>query len=112
MQEAFALTLQDTFIASLEKFSVDFKEYETLKKKLESRRCVSRHSLQNDLQELKKLSDRLSLDAAIARLEKARGGKKEKEKKEAEEEHEKAKLRLYVNLRCPPLSSNSDTTRS
>jgi hypothetical protein len=96
MQEAFALTLQDTFIASLEKFAAEFKEYEALKKKLESRRYVGRHVL-HGVQELKVL-DRLSLDAAIARLEKAKGGKKEKEKREAEEEHEKARLRLYVTL--------------
>ena len=36
---------------------------------------------------------RLSLDAAITRLEKSKNSKKEKEKKEAEEEHEKSKLR-------------------
>ena len=40
LQEAFALTLRDTFMASLQKFSEEIKEYENLRKKLESRRLV------------------------------------------------------------------------
>lgn len=38
LQEAYALTFKDTFIASMERFKDEIKEYEALKKKLENRR--------------------------------------------------------------------------
>ena len=40
LQEAFALTFKDTFLASIERFREDIKEYEVLRKKLDSRRSV------------------------------------------------------------------------
>jgi hypothetical protein len=40
LQEAFALTLQDTFLASIKRFGEDIKDYEHQRKKLDSRRCV------------------------------------------------------------------------
>jgi hypothetical protein len=40
LQEAFALTFKDTFLASIERFKEDIKEYEALRKKLDSRRSV------------------------------------------------------------------------
>ncbi|KAK7441818.1 hypothetical protein VKT23_016480 [Stygiomarasmius scandens] len=75
LQEAYAVTFRDTFLASIEKFQEDIKEYEAVKKKLESRR--------------------LSYDAAISKLEKIKNGKKEKEKErtDAEDELEKAQAR-------------------
>ncbi|KAF8064245.1 hypothetical protein FPV67DRAFT_1629313 [Lyophyllum atratum] len=73
LQEAYALTFKDTFLASVEKFTEEIKEYDTQRKKLDSRR--------------------LSYDAAVAKFEKLKGGKKEKEKHEAEEEMEKARQR-------------------
>lgn len=39
------------------------------------------------------LRSRLSYDAAVAKFEKLKGGKKEKEKNEAEDEMEKARQR-------------------
>lgn len=44
LQEAYALTFQDTFVRSVERFQEDVKEYEAHKKKLESRRYGA-HSL-------------------------------------------------------------------
>lgn len=44
LQEAYALTFQDTFLRSVERFQEDVKEYEAHKKKLESRRYGA-HSL-------------------------------------------------------------------
>lgn len=38
LQEAYALTFKDTFLASIEKFTEDIKEYEVQRKKLDSRR--------------------------------------------------------------------------
>lgn len=40
LQEAYALTFKDTFLTSMERFKGEIKEYELLKKKLESQRCV------------------------------------------------------------------------
>lgn len=40
LQEAFAQSFHDTFMASLVRFAEDIKDYEALRKKLESRRCV------------------------------------------------------------------------
>jgi len=40
LQEAFALTFKDTFLASIERFKEEIKEYEVLRKKLDSRRSV------------------------------------------------------------------------
>ncbi|KAG2137476.1 BAR-domain-containing protein [Suillus clintonianus] len=75
LQEAFALTFQDTFITSCQNFVQDIKDYEHQRKKLESRR--------------------LSYDAAITKLEKVKGSKKEKEKerREAEDELQRSRLR-------------------
>ncbi|GLB44558.1 putative BAR domain containing protein [Lyophyllum shimeji] len=73
LQEAYALTLNDTFLASLGKFMDDVREYDAQRKKLDSRR--------------------LSYDAAVAKFEKLKNSKKEKEKREAEEEMEKARQR-------------------
>jgi hypothetical protein len=39
LQEAFAQSFHDSFMASLVRFADDIKEYEALRKKLESRRC-------------------------------------------------------------------------
>ncbi|KAF8654729.1 hypothetical protein AX16_003385 [Volvariella volvacea WC 439] len=74
IQEAYALTFQDTYMIPLQKFGERIKEYDQQRKKLDSRR--------------------LSYDAAVAKFEKLKGGKKEKEKKEAEEEMERAKQRF------------------
>lgn len=38
IQEAYALTFQDTFISSLQQFGEEVKEYEAQRKKLESKR--------------------------------------------------------------------------
>ncbi|KAJ7913976.1 hypothetical protein B0H13DRAFT_2659425 [Mycena leptocephala] len=73
LQEAFAQSFHDSFMASLVRFADDIKEYEALRKKLESRR--------------------LSFDAATAKHEKLKNGKKEKERKDAEEEMARAKSR-------------------
>lgn len=70
LQEAYTLTLRDTFITSLDKFMDDVREYEVQRKKLESRR--------------------LTLDSAITKAEKA---KKDKGKQEAEEELARAQAR-------------------
>ncbi|KAJ3837334.1 hypothetical protein F5878DRAFT_622636 [Lentinula raphanica] len=75
LQETYAITFRDTFMASIEKFGDEIKEFDHMKKKLESRR--------------------LSYDAAISKVEKFKNGKKDKEKerKEAEEELESAQAR-------------------
>ncbi|KAJ3922203.1 hypothetical protein F5877DRAFT_75460 [Lentinula edodes] len=75
LQETYAITFHDTFMASIEKFGDEIKEFDQMKKKLESRR--------------------LSYDAAISKVEKLKNGKKDKEKerKEAEEELESAQAR-------------------
>ncbi|KAF9235929.1 BAR-domain-containing protein [Melanogaster broomeanus] len=76
LQEAYALTFQDTFITSCEKLGQDIKDYEYQRKKLDSRR--------------------LSYDAAISKLEKIKSSKKEKEKerREAEDELQRCRLRF------------------
>lgn len=38
LQEAYAVTFQDTFLSSIEKFGDEIREYDQVKKKLESRR--------------------------------------------------------------------------
>jgi hypothetical protein len=43
LQEAYALTLKDTFLASMDQFKEDIKEYEALRKKLDSRRYLAHH---------------------------------------------------------------------
>ncbi|KAF8882810.1 hypothetical protein BD779DRAFT_1663241 [Infundibulicybe gibba] len=73
LQEAFALTFQDTFISSIKKFDEDIKEYETQKKKLESRR--------------------LSYDAALSKMDKVKNSKKEKDRREADDEVERTRQR-------------------
>ncbi|KAI5991256.1 hypothetical protein EDD15DRAFT_2369190 [Pisolithus albus] len=74
LQEAFALTLKDTFLLSCERFLQDIKDYEHQRKKLESRRS--------------------SYDAAISKLEKIKNSKKEKEKERREAEDELQRCRL------------------
>lgn len=74
LQEAFALTLDDTFLSSCERFLQDIKDYEHQRKKLESRRS--------------------GYDAAISKLEKIKNGKKEREKERREAEDELQRCRL------------------
>jgi hypothetical protein len=38
LQEAYALTLKDTFLASMDQFKEDIKDYEVLRKKLDSKK--------------------------------------------------------------------------
>lgn len=71
MQNIYAVTFTDTFLAYLERSKAELDDYAAQRKKLESRR--------------------LAYDAAIAKADKS--FKKEKDKKEAEEELAKAKLR-------------------
>ncbi|EMD32803.1 hypothetical protein CERSUDRAFT_143382 [Gelatoporia subvermispora B] len=75
LQETFAMTLEDTYLASIRRAEDEIKEYHSQRKKLESRR--------------------LSYDAALTKLEKVRSSKKvkEQEKAEAEDECETAKSR-------------------
>ncbi|TCD66638.1 hypothetical protein EIP91_001105 [Steccherinum ochraceum] len=73
LQETFAMTFEDTFLASVVRTAEEIKEYQKERKKLDSRR--------------------LTYDAAIAKLDKFKGSKKEKEKTEAEDEYERAKDR-------------------
>ena len=40
LQEAYALTLKDTFMASMDQFKDDIKEYEALRKKLDSKKYL------------------------------------------------------------------------
>ncbi|KAI0045187.1 BAR-domain-containing protein [Auriscalpium vulgare] len=75
LQEAFALTFQDTFIKSLERFGDQVKEYEAERKKLETRR--------------------LNYDAALHKIDKVVNSKKvkDKDRREAEDEVLKAEER-------------------
>ncbi|KAF9265080.1 BAR-domain-containing protein [Marasmius fiardii PR-910] len=73
LQEGYALTFRDTYMTSVEKFGDEIKEYDHLRKKLDSRR--------------------LSYDAALSKLEKVKHHKKEKERRDAEEELDKAQAR-------------------
>ncbi|KIL60739.1 hypothetical protein M378DRAFT_13983 [Amanita muscaria Koide BX008] len=73
LQEAFASTVKTTFLTFLSRFEEEIKEYDAMRKKLESRR--------------------LSYDAALAKTEKNKNSKKEKERREAEEELERAQYR-------------------
>ncbi|KAJ8090418.1 hypothetical protein PM082_019016 [Marasmius tenuissimus] len=73
LQEGYALTFRDTYMSSIEKFGDEIKEYDQMRKKLDSRR--------------------LSYDAALSKAEKLKTSKKDKEKKEAEDEMEKAQAR-------------------
>jgi hypothetical protein len=41
LQEAYALTLKDTFLASMDQSKEDIKEYEALRKRLDSRRYLA-----------------------------------------------------------------------
>jgi ABC-type tungstate transport system permease subunit len=43
LQEAYALTLKDTFLTSMDQFKEDIKDYEILRKKLDSRRYLAHH---------------------------------------------------------------------
>ncbi|KIP06763.1 hypothetical protein PHLGIDRAFT_128090 [Phlebiopsis gigantea 11061_1 CR5-6] len=75
LQEAFSVLFHETYFASVQRFEDDIKEYQSQRKRLDSRR--------------------LTYDAAASKLEKIRSGKKEKEKDrlEAEDEFEHAKSR-------------------
>ncbi|KAG2005809.1 cell division control protein 25 [Coprinopsis cinerea AmutBmut pab1-1] len=73
LQEAYALTFKDTFITAIERFKEEVKEYESLRKKLESRKSA--------------------LDSANTRYEKSRNSKKDKDRQEAEEELDRAQQR-------------------
>ncbi|KAJ7485736.1 hypothetical protein FB451DRAFT_1083236 [Mycena latifolia] len=76
LQETFAQSFHDNFMGSLVRFADDIKDYEALRKKLESRR--------------------LSLDAAVAKHDKLKNNKKdskERERRDAEEEMQRAKAR-------------------
>ncbi|EPQ55660.1 BAR-domain-containing protein [Gloeophyllum trabeum ATCC 11539] len=73
LQEALALTFQDTFLTAMQRYEDEIKDYQALRKKLESRR--------------------LSYDAAINRMEKLKTSKKDKEKEKAEAEDELAKAK-------------------
>jgi len=73
LQEAYALTLRDTFITAVERYRDEIKEYEALRKKLEARK--------------------VALDSATLRHEKMRSSKKDKDRVEAEEEYERAQQR-------------------
>lgn len=41
LQEEYAVAVKDTFLASMDRFKEDIKEYELIKKKVENRRCVT-----------------------------------------------------------------------
>ncbi|KAI0060153.1 BAR-domain-containing protein [Artomyces pyxidatus] len=75
LQEAFGITLQDTYLLSLTRIGDQIKEYEAERKKLETRR--------------------LNYDAALKTMEKINSNKKakDKDKREAEEELTKAETR-------------------
>ncbi|KAH6904428.1 hypothetical protein BKA70DRAFT_1109250, partial [Coprinopsis sp. MPI-PUGE-AT-0042] len=73
LQEAYALTFKDTFITAIENFRDEIKEYESLKKKLESRK--------------------VALGSANIRFDKLRGSKKDKDRLEAEEDLDRQQQR-------------------
>ncbi|KDR73959.1 hypothetical protein GALMADRAFT_250677 [Galerina marginata CBS 339.88] len=73
LQEAFALTFKDTFLAAMERFKDEIKEYELLKKKLETRKA--------------------HYDSTSAKFDKLQNSKKEKDRREAEDEMERARQR-------------------
>lgn len=91
LQESFAQSFHDNFMASLLRFAEDIKDYESLRKKLESRRCA--HCPGVTSRQL--IFCRLSYDAANAKYEKLKSGKKDKERerKDAEEDMLHAKAR-------------------
>ncbi|PFH50183.1 hypothetical protein AMATHDRAFT_61501 [Amanita thiersii Skay4041] len=78
LQQAFALTLKDTFMKFLIRFSEEIKECDSVRKKLEGKR--------------------LSYDAAVSKAEKCKGSKKEKDRREAEEELERAQQRYEETM--------------
>ncbi|KAL0571451.1 hypothetical protein V5O48_010520 [Marasmius crinis-equi] len=73
LQEGYALTFRDTYMASIEKFGDEIKEYDSMRKKLDSRR--------------------LSFDAALSKADKLKTSKKDKDRKDAEVELETAQAR-------------------
>ena len=93
LQEAYALTFQATFLASIKNFGEKIKDFEHQRKKLDSRRW-NPYVFSLSLVYLTEYH-RLSYDAAISKLEKLKTGKrdKEKERKEAEDELQMARLR-------------------
>ena len=95
LQEAYALTLKDTFLASMDQFKGDIKEYEILRKKLDSKRYLSHHLFCYNFFAKPSLTSRLTYDAAVTKYEKVINNKKEKEKDkiEAEDELDRAKQR-------------------
>ncbi|GJJ14079.1 hypothetical protein Clacol_008336 [Clathrus columnatus] len=88
LQESFASFVRDRYLSSLEKLLGEIEDYEMLRKKLDSRR--------------------LTYDAAVSKISKA---KKDKDIKEAEEEFTKAKARyeetsLEVQTRMRRIQAN------
>ncbi|GBE87306.1 hypothetical protein SCP_1005540 [Sparassis crispa] len=71
LQETYAMLFEENYIASLRRAEDEIKEYQVVRKKLESRR--------------------LSYDAAITKLDKVKNSKKEKEKERIEAEDECAR---------------------
>lgn len=97
LQEAYALTLRDTFLTSCEQLLQDIKDYEHQRKKLDSRRYIS---IQYQVTNASLIfAYRSSYDAAISKLDRIKSSKKEKEKerREADDELQKSRLQLYVS---------------
>ncbi|KAH9936929.1 BAR-domain-containing protein [Amylocystis lapponica] len=83
LQETFAMLLEDTYLSSIQRTEDEIREYQTQRKRLESRR--------------------LSYDAALSKLDKLKSSKKEKEKerKEAEDECARAQSRYEETAEDP-----------
>lgn len=79
----------------MEKFRDEIKEYELLRKKLDSQKYVFIDRLAPFLG-VQLVLCRSAFDVATAKFEKMQNSKKEKDKVEAEDEMERAKKRLYV----------------
>ncbi|KAF7327310.1 BAR domain-containing protein [Mycena kentingensis (nom. inval.)] len=77
-QESYAESFADNFMASLVRFAEEVKEYEALRKKLDSKR--------------------LSYDASVSKYEKLKNSKKDKERKDAEDEMEHARTRYEETM--------------
>jgi hypothetical protein len=91
-QEALGRSLAGSFIAALQRFVDQIKDYEADRKKLETRRCERTRS---PVWALIRISHRLNKDAAMKQVERLENNKKAKEKdrREAEEELEKSESR-------------------
>jgi hypothetical protein len=93
LQEAMGLTFYDTFIRALSRYEDEIVDYQTQRKKLESRRYVH----DSDVPSTPHISrcHRLSYDAALTKVEAIRKNKKAKEREveECEDELSRAKMR-------------------